>query len=75
MGESCEGGIGVGSEVQKSKKMQHCYSGSQCYKDFREKCYLYREDSSLFRLNFVQSFSEGQNIIQKGENLRDIEKI
>ena len=28
MGESCEGGIGVGSEVQKSKKMQHCYSGS-----------------------------------------------
>ena len=34
-----------------------------CSKDFEQKIYFYREGSSIFRLNFVPSFSEQQNII------------
>ena len=45
------------------------------YKVFGQKFSLYREGSRLFRINFVPSFSEGQNIILKGVNLRDREKI
>jgi len=37
---------------------------SQFYKVLGQKFSLYREGSSLFKFNFVPSFSEGQNIIQ-----------
>ena len=37
---------------------------SQFYKVLGPKFSLYREGSSLFKFNFVPSFSEGQNIIQ-----------
>ena len=42
------------------------YFGLQCYKVFGQKF-------SLYRFNFVLSFSEEQNRIHKCENLRDIE--
>jgi len=37
------------------------YFGSQCYEVFGQKFSLYREGSSLFRFNFVPSFSEVSN--------------
>ena len=37
------------------------YFGSQCYEVFGQKLSLYREGSSLFRFNFIPSFTEVSN--------------
>ena len=45
--------------------LYHCYFGSQFYKVFGQKFSIYREGS--FRFNFVPSFSDGQNVLEKSE--------
>jgi len=42
--------------------LQHCYFVLQCYKVLGQKLFFNQKDSSFFRLHFVHSFSQTNNV-------------